>query len=320
MPSQQVYTSRFMRAVVDVGSNSVLLVVAEKPGSDWIVVEETSKVTGLGKGTKSSGQLSETGMSDTLSALKGAFQLAQERGCTQILASATMAARIAQNTLEFLERCRRQSTPVQVMSGDQEAELGFLAVANDQIFAGQELLTIIDVGGHSTEVVTASRSENGWAPTFKKSFAIGALALREESLRLDAPPIQDILSAVSRIDDVISQRFLPSKCGLVVTLGATGTNLVTIRDRISEWDPAKVHGTVLGYEDVSKAVSSLSPLGDAGRANVVGIEPGREHTLHAGALILERCLFAVGANECTVSVRGWRHAMLEDDSLWSRPS
>jgi exopolyphosphatase/guanosine-5'-triphosphate,3'-diphosphate pyrophosphatase len=115
-----------------------------------------------------------------------------------------------------------------------------------------------------------------------------------------------------QIDDAIGLRYLPHQCGTVVTLGATGTNLVTIREKMAAWDPVRVHGSVLGYDEVSLAFEHLSSLGDAGRAAVVGIEKGREHTLHAGALILERALYALGAEECSVSVRGWRHALLEE--------
>ena len=100
--------------------------------------------------------------------------------------------------------------------------------------------------------------------------------------------------------------------GLVVTLGATGTNLVTIRERMTVWDADRVHGATLEYEEVSRAAVWLSGLGDAGRAAVPGIERGREHTIHAGALILERCLFKLGSESCRVSVRGWRHAMLDE--------
>ena len=87
--------------------------------------------------------------------------------------------------------------------------------------------------------------------------------------------------------------------------------MVTIRGGITVWSPDLVHGAELGYEDVSKSVETMFELDDAGRAALPGIEKGREHTLHVGALILERFLFAVGANSCTVSVRGWRHALLE---------
>ena len=97
-----------------------------------------------------------------------------------------------------------------------------------------------------------------------------------------------------------------------MVLGATGTNLVSIREKLKAWEPDKVHGAVLDYEEISRAVGWLMPMTDAQRRDVPGMEPGREKTIHIGALILERFLFALRASSCGVSVRGWRHALLEN--------
>ncbi|MBS1723398.1 MAG: hypothetical protein JSS66_10650 [Armatimonadetes bacterium] len=299
------------RAVVDVGSNSVLLLVAEQTPQGWIPVLETSKVTGLGRGTKSSGLLSEDGMSATLVALKSAFEAARQSGTTGVTAAATMAARIATNTKEFQERAAAQGTPIIVLSGQEEAELGALSVSSDPLFSSAGTLSIVDVGGHSTEVATHVKETRGWTPVFQQSFPIGALGLREGSLKDDRPSREARLQAVVEIDDKLGFRYRPGECGTVVTLGATGTNLVTIREKMTRWDALSVHGSLLQYEEIARAFGWLCELDDAGRASLVGIEPGREHTLHAGTLILERALFALGAEVCYVSVRGWRHGFLE---------
>jgi exopolyphosphatase/guanosine-5'-triphosphate,3'-diphosphate pyrophosphatase len=81
---------------------------------------------------------------------------------------------------------------------------------------------------------------------------------------------------------------------------------------MTEWVPERVHGQVLDYEEVGRAVGWMMPMTDAQRAAIVGMERGREKTLHIGALILERFLHALRAPECAVSVRGWRYALLEE--------
>jgi exopolyphosphatase/guanosine-5'-triphosphate,3'-diphosphate pyrophosphatase len=101
---------------------------------------------------------------------------------------------------------------------------------------------------------------------------------------------------------------------MVVTLGATGTNLVSIREGWTQWQPDRVHGQVLLYEEISKAAGWMLPMLDLERARIPGIEAGRERTLAAGALILERFLFGLRAESCVVSIRGWRYAMLERTS------
>lgn len=300
------------RAVIDVGSNSVLLVVEERRDGVWSSVLETSAVTGLGEGVKTTGRLGEEPMKRTLAAIEIASRTAAAAGAQEVVAAATMAARMAKNTSDFLAAAERQGTPVLVLSGEAEADLGFRAVANDALARNWNQLSIIDVGGQSTELVMARREGDGWKTQFRQSFPVGTLALRGSSLsneRLEPP---EILEAVRGIDDLI-RRFEPSLSnGHSVVLGATGTNLVTIRDRIVEWDAARVHGAQLTYEEVSQSFAQLARLTDAERAALPGIEPGREGTIHLGALILERFLHAIHAETCWVSVRGWRHALLEE--------
>jgi exopolyphosphatase/guanosine-5'-triphosphate,3'-diphosphate pyrophosphatase len=299
------------KAVIDVGSNSVLLVVEELREGGWHPVHEATAVTALGEGTKSTGLLGEPGMTATLDALARFFEKARELGAESITAAATMAARIAMNTPDFLARAEAQETPVVVLSGEDEAELGFHSVADDPLFAQYSRLSIVDPGGHSTELMTADRIDGRWEVRFRRSYPVGTLGLKSTVLTDESPGVMQILAAVEQIDDLIGLAYLPRQCGHVVVLGATGTNLVTIRERMTGWDPERVHGQWLDYEEVSKAVGWMMPMTDAERADIVGMEPGREKTLPAGALILERFLHCLRALGCSVSVRGWRHALLE---------
>lgn len=299
-----------VRAVIDVGSNSVLLLVAQWDGATWTPVLETTDVTSLGEGTKVTGLLSERGMDATLSALNVAFENAERHGAESIEAAVTMAARIAKNSSEFLARAESQGTPVRILSGEDEAELGFRAVAEDPTF-NAERISIIDVGGQSTELVTADRRGGDWEILYRNSFPVGTLGLRSEILVEEAPDLIARMRAVKVLDSTIGLCYLPSGAGDAVVLGATGTNLVTIRDEMTEWHPERVHGAYLDFEEVSRAASWLSSMTDTERAAVPGMERGRERTLHIGALILERFLYALRVEGCRVSVRGWRHALLE---------
>lgn len=296
------------RAVIDVGSNSVLLTVAEKANGHWTPIKETTAVTALGEGVKTTGVLSERAIRDTLAALAAAFSIAKELEAESVDAAATMAARMATNTPDFLQQASAQATPVRVLPGKEEAELGFAAVINDPKFSHFDCLSIVDVGGHSTELVTAQR---GKPETFRKSFPIGTLGLLSGPLAVESPAAPDLFKAMMEIDRTIDLAYGTGEAGAVVALGATGTNLISIREKMVKWQPAIVHGAYLDYEEVSKAATWLSSLSVAERSRVVGMEPGREKTIHAGALILERFLYGLRAEGCYVSVRGWRHALLE---------
>jgi exopolyphosphatase/guanosine-5'-triphosphate,3'-diphosphate pyrophosphatase len=294
------------RAVIDVGSNSLLLVVAEWNGSEWIEKAETSEVTALGKDTKRTGILSESSMQRSLDALRNAWRHAESLNAKPH-AFATMAARIASNSEEFMERANRQGTPVEILSAEDEARLGLLSVCNDPKFASNNPITIIDVGGHSTEISTMHNN----APVFQRSFAVGTLGLASlpaDQFVCDGP---DLLRASKEIDDKLGFRYLKDRVGTVVALGASATNLISIRDEITPWNPKRVHGAYLDFEEISKFAAALARMTIEERAKLPGIEPGREFTIHIGALILERSLQAVHALGCYVSTKGWRHAMLD---------
>ena len=309
------------RAAVDVGSNSVLLTVLERRPDGWHELLWTSTVTGLGTGTKNTGLLQPEPQTKTLQAIKEAFSKASELGA-ECVAAATMAVRIATNAGEFLKAAEGQGTPVRVLSGEEEAQLGLDAVLTDPTFASYPLISVIDPGGHSTELTTASRVE----VAFRHSFPIGALGLRETTLGADAPDSAARFAAMVEIDEAIKAGFRDHTAGTPVALGATPTNLASIRNATgSLLEPpgdkealdTPVHGQWLSYEEVSKAASWMSEMREADRRELPGIEKGREKTLHIGALILERFLNAIHADGCFVSTRGWRHALVENDLYFS---
>lgn len=302
------------RAVLDVGSNSVLLLVAEELEGIWTPILERTSVTALGEGTKETGVLSEDAMTRTLAAIAEFAGDARDLGATEVRIGVTMAARIAQNRQDFIDRAAAQGTPLRVLTGIEEAQLGFESIVSDPIFATADRVSIVDPGGHSTELVTADRTAQGWEVHYRNSFPIGTLAMKSTCLPNEQSDGLAVLRATAELDDCIGLCYRPNSCGEVAVLGAAGTNLITIREAMPDWDPDAVHGQVLTYEEVSRSVGHLMPLTDAERAAIVGMEKGREKTIHLGALILERFLFALRAEYCRVSVRGWRHALLEKES------
>lgn len=302
---------------MDVGSNSVLLLVAEQAQEGWRTVLETSAVTGLGAGTKATGRIARDGAEATLAALREAFGSARAAGAVSTLAAGTMALRIASNAPQFLAESSAQGTPVAVLSGEEEASLGLESAARDPLWRGVPRLTVVDPGGHSTEVATLDRRGGSCSVLLRKSVPAGALGAREGLDDPESPGPRDRLRLCEAVDEAVGLCYLPGACGEVVALGATATNLVCIRDGLAEWNPDKVHGARLGYEEVSLLASRLCGLTEEARRRLVGLEPGRERTIHTGALVLERFLFAVRAESAWVSVRGWRHALLEDSDLYA---
>jgi exopolyphosphatase/guanosine-5'-triphosphate,3'-diphosphate pyrophosphatase len=307
------YNQAVRKAVVDVGSNSLILTVFENGPDGWTSIFETTRVTGLGRDTKTTGKLSEDRVSASLSALAEFVALAVSHGASGWVAGGTMAVRIASNSEDFLRRAERLGTPVTVVSGDQEARLGFLSVVDDPGLKVGDRVAIVDPGGHSTEITVARREVDGWTTEFARSFPFGALGLRETLLTSAAPTPGERLAAMAFMDDAMVD--VPAANGPVVVLGATGTNLVSIREGMTQWSPHLVHGAMLDYEEIGRAVEWLCGMDDSKRGEIVGLERGRETTIHGGTLILERCLYALKAESCLVSVHGWRHALANHPDL-----
>lgn len=297
------------RATVDIGSNSVLLLIAEPDGTGWHPIYESSNVTGLGKGTKQTGMLQPDGMARTLEQLVICRNKAAEYQA-EIRYVGTMALRIASNKSDFLQSCLQNAIDVEIISGDQEAAFGFEAIVNDPTFHMLSPISILDPGGHSTELVTANFQDQEWSVKYKHSFPIGALGLCETHLADESPSLQQRLDAVLWLDEMIEANPPVDDHGTLVVLGATATNLVSIREKWAEWKPNEVHGSSLDYEEISRAAGWLCDLSLKERSKIIGLEPGREGSLHAGALILERFLYALRAESCLVSTHGWRHAFL----------
>ncbi len=300
------------RAIVDVGSNSLLLTVCNWNGSNWSSIYESSEVTGLGEGVKVTQRIESSKAEKTLRALAVAFKKANELGAS-VRAYGTMALRIAENAEEFIRMANEQQTPVTVLSGEDEAKFGLLSVLEDEVFGDSELITIIDVGGHSTEIASSRRLKQKWKTTFRKSFSVGTLSIRDTVLSMESPNGLELLRATKTIDDLFGLRYLPNQTGKVVALGASATNLISIREKHEKWMPEIVHGSYLDFEEISQFVHLLSGLTEIERSQLIGIEKGREKSIHIGALILERALQAVHGLGVYISVKGWRHAIMNQE-------
>ncbi|HET9157413.1 MAG TPA: Ppx/GppA family phosphatase, partial [Myxococcaceae bacterium] len=177
-------------AAVDVGTNSVLLLVAERT-SDGVVrpVREEADITRLGRGVDRTGVLSPEGMDATLEVLSRFAALARTDGARALVVTATSAARDARNGAEFLSRVReRTGTNVEILSGDEEARLSYLAVAQDfAAEAGEAGLLAIDVGGGSTEFVHGRERQI----LFRQSLDIGSVRMTERCVRTDPPTLAE---------------------------------------------------------------------------------------------------------------------------------
>jgi exopolyphosphatase/guanosine-5'-triphosphate,3'-diphosphate pyrophosphatase len=296
-------------AAVDIGTNSVLLLVAE-PGADGKLrpLLEEAEITRLGRGVDRTGLLSPEGMSATLAVLERYVQQARGVGAVEIVVTATSAARDARNGEEFLQAARtRAGVEVRVISGEEEAGLSYRAAGED--FAGEaegRPLLVIDVGGGSTEFVLGK----GRVVSLARSLDIGSVRLTERCIRSDPPaPVEQ--AAVRRVVEE-SLRTLPPLPLEVLVVGVAGTvtNLFAVAHGIEPYDAGRVHGGWLSVEEVAAVRARLCALPLEERRRLPGIQPKRADVLPTGALLFEAALVHLGVAGARVSDRGIRWGVL----------
>ncbi|HUM12808.1 MAG TPA: Ppx/GppA phosphatase family protein [Myxococcaceae bacterium] len=298
-------------AAVDVGTNSVLLLVAER-GLDGVVrpVREEADITRLGRGVDRTGLLSDEGMEATLEVLARYAALARADGARALVVIATSAARDARNGAEFLDRAReRAGATVEILSGSEEARLSYLAVARDfGAEAGAPGLLAIDVGGGSTELVHGS----GDTVLFRVSLDIGSVRLTERCVRSDPPAPREQEAVRAAVRAALARLPTFPRGARAVGVAGTVTSLFAIAQAIEPYDAGRVHGGWLSMADIARVRAQLCALPLPERKLLPGMQPKRADVLPAGALLFETVLSHLDLPGAHVSDRGLRWGVLLD--------
>jgi exopolyphosphatase/guanosine-5'-triphosphate,3'-diphosphate pyrophosphatase len=296
--------------VLDIGSNSVLLLVGEYTGTNWRILTDQTRITRLGEGFGATRELQLEAITRTLQAVEEYLAECRVLQVGHIVAAATAVVREATNPEAILQPLRErlpESAEMRVLSPQDEARLSYQSVALDETLGvGAERLAVLDIGGGSVEVALGQGVQvQAWC-----SFPVGAGRVREAHMPSDPPSPREVLAATRALDEAFAPlRELPQP-DRVVAIGGTGVNLAMLALGLTAFDPAQVHGVWFGDETPAALLERLLRLSDAERRALPGIEPDRAALLHVGALILERALFALRREEVQISTRGLRYGIL----------
>jgi len=294
-------------ATIDVGTNTVLLLVAERRGDALVPVVERAEITRLGRGVDATGRLDPAAIRDTVAVLVAYAREARALGVEGIACVATSAARDAANGAEFFAAARDEAgLSPEVIPGNEEARLVYVTAHRD--FPGP--LAVLDVGGGSTEFIVGE----GAAPRARVSLQVGAVRLTERHVR--AHPIAPAELAAMRED---ARRTLgaladlrPAPGARLVGVAGTVTTLSAVAQALPRYDGEKVHGARLALAEIEALVERMARLPVAGRAALPGMEPKRADVIVGGAVVVAEAMRAAGFSELTVSDRGVRWGLLYD--------
>lgn len=306
-----------LRAVIDVGTNSVKVLLAGVDAGVVTPVWETSEQTRLGRGFYETHRLQAESVAATATAVARFAGEARTQGATHVRVVATSAARDAVNREDLLAAIRSASgLETEVISGEQEAEWGFRGVMTDPTYANRPIL-LMDVGGGSTEFILGQRGQ----VTFRQSFKLGSVRLHERFVPSDPPSAQELATLRGWLDDFLKREVVPGLAAAmaegeaperIVGVGGTTAILALMEAKADRFDRELVERARFGRGRLAGLLEELwmEPL--PVRRQRVGLPPERADVIVFGTAIYDAALRILGIGELGVSTRGLRYAALLD--------
>lgn len=292
-------------ACIDIGTNSVLLLIAERGPHGPVAIVEEATITRLGQGVDQTRRLAPDAAERTLACLRTYAEVIARHGARQVVAVGTSAMRDATNGAEF----RAQAAAIlgaepQVISGDEEATLTFVGALSGLTAEGS--LVVFDVGGGSTEIIVGESRASVHRVVSARSLDVGSVRLFERFLKDDPPSPEQCEALRQHVrSELSSYGPIPTSKTLVGVAG-TVTTLAAIDLALEPYDAARVHGARLSQRRVQAIAAKLSGMSIEARKQLAGLQPKRADVIVAGALLVHEVLMWAQCEELVTSDRGVR--------------
>lgn len=302
------------RAVIDVGTNSVKLLVADVAGDRVVPVSEHSRQTRLGRGFYAAHVLQPEPIAETVRAIARFATQATQAGAARVRIVATSAAREARNAADLRAAVRTATgQELEIIPGDLEARWGFAGVMSDPRLAGRTVL-LLDAGGGSTEFILG----RGREVRHQGSYPLGIVRLFED-LRLAEPPRPDDLARGQQaVKHFLVTQVAPQLEPILANLrgedvqfvgtGGTATVLAAMALRLERFDREALDGFTLTRCQVAERLEQLWSLPLARRRQLPGLPPERADVILTGTLIYDTVMGTFGFDRLRVTTRGLRFA------------
>ncbi|ACY12773.1 Ppx/GppA phosphatase family protein [Haliangium ochraceum] len=274
-------------AVIDIGTNTLLLLIAEQqPDGSLAALHDACSFGRLGQGLDRSGALAAEAVERSLGFLREYRVLMDAHGVSEVAAVGTQALREAANRDAFVVPAREiLGAPLEIIAGEREAELVYRAVAASFPDLAREPFVVADVGGGSTEIIAAGPE----GVSSSTSVPIGSVRLSERHLADDPPTEAQRRALVADIDAALEPLALPTQVRLVGTAG-TATTMASIKLALEHYQRERIHGLVMTPAEVEQQLERLFALSVTERRALPGLEVQRADVITAGATIFARLL------------------------------
>lgn len=298
-----------MRAIIDIGTNSVRLLMAEKDEKgEWKTLRKELRSTRLGEGMTDKATIGQGAKERTLSAVGEFTAMAKLEGAEDIFAYGTSIMRDASNGEEFADEVTAASgVPVRILSGKEEAYYSYIGAAG----TSGVITSVVDIGGGSTEICVGFGTDVG----ARHSFRLGCVRCSKQfdttTARGRAELKKHCFTLFRETDLMESMRNVKRWIGV----GGTVTSLASMLQELEVYDSSKVQDYVIHPEDVSKILEKLSKMSYDDKCHMKGLLPSRADIIVAGVVILDSLMEYFALSEITVSDRDLSDGLLDADVI-----
>ncbi len=288
-------------AAVDVGTNSVRLLVADVTGAGLEPLDRRMHITRLGAGVNAHGRLAPDAIERTLRVLAQYRRALDSHGSPPVRAAATSAARDAANRDELFGPAGKLGFELELLSGEEEAALSFRgATAGLSGVHVPAPYLVVDIGGGSTEFVVGEDE-----PDSSISVAMGCVRTTEQYLASDPPAPEELSVAISAVRDELADvaRALPAAqdARTLIGLAGTVTTVAAVEMGLARYDRDAIHHFRLTHAAAEDVFRTLSTEPAEQRRQNPGLEPGRADVIVGGNVILVAIMRFFGFDELLVS-------------------
>lgn len=296
-------------AVIDIGTNSVKFHVGEQhTDGSWTRVVDRAEVTRLGEGLGETGEIQPEPLERTVRAVESMAEEARSHDVLGMAIVGTAALRIASNSTVVTDSIRDRVGPkVEVVSGEEESRLAYLAVVAELGLA-DEPVVVFDTGGGSSQFTFG----RGYEVDERYSVDVGAVSYTERfglAGMVEPDVLEEALVAIEL--GLASLDGRPAPVALV-GMGGAVTNLTAVSLALEPYDPDVVQGATLRAEEVARQIELYRSMTEDERRGITGLQPNRAPVILAGALIVSTVMEKLGRGALVVSDRGLRHGLVRE--------
>jgi exopolyphosphatase/guanosine-5'-triphosphate,3'-diphosphate pyrophosphatase len=299
-------------AAIDVGTNTILLLVAEIDAAGRVtVLAEEQQAPRLGRRVDATGRLDHAVFPAVTSILDGYLRTASSHGADRVVACATSAVRDAVNREEFISKVKLSTgLGIRVIGGAEESELTY-AGAVSGLGPGEGEAVVLDIGGGSTEICYRRPGRtNGGPGLMRYSLDIGSVRITERYFTESPPAAAGIATARERILEELAQVANTGLSGYtLVGVAGTATTMAGILLGLGKYDREAIEGFRMSREKLATVTARLLGSTPAGILAMSPMAAGREDILAAGALILSTVAEHFRFPGIRVSTRGLRYGI-----------